>query len=190
MKRKGVFFLVDVCLAILVLFFLGFSIISVWQGETKSSSSSTGQIAQNTANFLTSLRIKDICEPPSCVCGGSTLNDLCTNGDIVNYNKTMLGYLGELYNRSERLKVNNLFHELVIEKGLIDTKIYDVTFRIEGTKLYNTTPDFSKSENVISSKKIVLGLYENEYSGEVNYFGPYLAEIIVYDKNYLGGRFP
>ena len=148
----------------------------------------------NTMEFLSTVKVYELCSDySSCTCSNVKLSEYCSNGLILNANQTLLDYFGELYYSPNpdpiaeayfRLLSSDLFHNLTVENNLFRQDIFGVEFNIDGQKIYpntDTYPSKKQSKNLISSRKLILGYYERGDTGEVEFWGPYIAEVNVWE---------
>lgn len=191
--KKGYFFLMDGIFAIVILT-IGYLMISSNTPKV-SSEVPLAMYLDNTIELLSTVRVYELCSDYSqCTCSNAKLSEYCEDGLILNANQTLLDYFGELYYSPDsidsiaaayfRLLASDLFHNLTIENNLFRQDIFGVEFKINGEKIYpNFDTDSSKkqSKNLISSRKLILGYYERADTGEVEFWGPYIAEVNVWE---------
>ena len=147
----------------------------------------------NTMELLSTIRVYELCSDYSqCICSNAKLSEYCEDGLILNANQTLLDYFGELYydpntgggNPFGMSLASALFQNLTVENNLFRQDIFGIEFNIDGVKIYPTfDTDTSKkqSKNLISSRKLILGYYERGDTGEVEFWGPYIAEVNVWE---------
>jgi len=139
----------------------------------------------NTMELLSTVRVYELClDYSQCICSNAKLSEYCNDGLILNANQTLLDYFGELYATNNEDDASELFHNLTVENNLFRQGIFGIEFNIDGVKIYPTfDTDTSKkqSKNLISSRKLILGYYERGDTGEVEFWGPYIAEVNIWE---------
>ncbi len=182
MRKKAYFFLMDGIFSIVILT-IGFLIISsnkLQPGEELHLSIA----AENTMNIFSSVRVNELCDE-SCNCSIRKLQDYCYRNIILNKEQTLLDTLGELYFRNRKDDAGMLFDNITSEGDLFRKDLFEMEFRINKEKIYpdeDLTQMKAESFELISSKKIIYGYYENALTGQVTFWGPYMAEVDVWRK--------
>lgn len=170
--KKGYFFLIDGIFAIVILV-IGFLLVST-EKPYKEQTMPVEFSADNFIDILSTVKLSDICE-----------NSVCTNkkieqylGQTNNHEQTIIDFLGELYSAGKKNEAKIIFTNLTY---IVRNDIYGVSLSINNEELYSDTGK-SQSRELIASKKMVFGFAENQASGKVRYWGPYLAEVMIWEK--------
>ena len=177
MNRKAYFFLMDAIFALVILM-IGFMVIT----STKPSNIDEvplAQVSENLVDILSSVKIKEICDE-ECVCSNEMIETFCPS--IKNKDQTILDYLGELYNidpLQTNQKAMRVFRSVI--EDLYRKDLYGIELIINNHKLYG---DGNKetSLNLITAKRVLFGFNENPTTGNLEFWGPYLLEINVWEK--------
>ncbi|MFW6220362.1 MAG: hypothetical protein ACOC3X_01680 [Nanoarchaeota archaeon] len=170
-KKRGYFFIFDVGLSIFVLL-LGLIIVFSYYFNVYS----THQSSYFSTNIMDILSNTKIYQSNNNYFGFN--GDLHKNGNITNIQNSLLTQMSEFYYRSEEKDcdyclnlINNSFNQIT---DLLISENYYYIVKINNTVVFNTTKDipFYNSTQLIPSKKIVYGIYENN-----EIFGPYGFEV-------------
>jgi len=139
----------------------------------------------NTMELLSTIKVDDLCiDYSTCACSNPKLSEYCNNNLILNANQTLLDYFGELYNTSNTEEAKELFYNLTVENNLFRQDIFGIEFNINGERIYSNTDTYASKEQsrkLISSRKLIMGYYELPNTGEVKFWGPYIAEVNVWE---------
>jgi len=178
LKRKGYFFLMDVIFAIVILT-IGYMMIASNRISVHDEVP-LALVAENTMDLLSTVNINDLCDS-ECECSDEIIEDLCTSGKILNKEQSLLDYFGEMKDNDEvdEEKYGDVLFSELINKT-IRTDLFNAELVVDGVTLYED-PGRDKSLDLISSKKIGFGFYEDRAIGEVYYWGPYLIEVNIWD---------
>jgi hypothetical protein len=181
----------------IVILLTGYLIISS-NRSLGSTEAPLGSTLQNGVDLLSTIKIKEICSL-NCDCRNRQLKQLCIEGKIADFDQTLLNYFGELYTTSTypnqfRTDMNRstlLFKNLTLENNIFREELFGIEFKIINKSneiiVYRSLADETqdsrqKSKNLISSKTVVFGSYVINSTGEVYFWGPYLAEVELWEK--------
>lgn len=177
MNRKAYFFLMDAIFAMVILM-IGFMIIT----STKPNNADEiplDQVSENIVDVLSAVKIDELCND-DCECSEQIIETFCPT--IKNKEQTILDYLGEVYDE-DPLQLNNKAKRVftnVIE-DLYRQDLYGVELIIDNNQLYEDG-DKEGSGNLITAKRVLFGYYEDSLNGDIDYWGPYLLEINIWEK--------
>ncbi len=180
MNKKAYIFLMDGIIAVVILT-VGFLLISSNKPD-ETTEIPISMMTENTMSLFSNIKLYEICDFSDCGCSNDKLSEYCASGYIENKNQTLLDYFGELYNRSMQSRADELFYNITIENDLLRQDIFGVEFKINDETIYLHGINKEKSKDLISSKRIIFGYYEVPSSGIINYWGPYLAEVNVWQE--------
>lgn len=172
-SKKGYIFIIDAIFAAIILS-IGFMIIS--SSHKISDETPMPVAADNFLDVLSRVTIDDLCEVSTCVCTNRKLQETCilTN----NTQQTLLDHMGELYELGKEDLSRQLFSNFTY---LIRKDLYGVSFSIGDDEIYSDSGK-DTSKVLIAKKKIIFGFIENPRTGEVIYWGPYMAEVDFWEK--------
>ena len=183
MNKKGYFFLIDGIFALLILM-IGFMIITSGK-PTKLDEIPLTLVSENLVDILSSVKISEICE--GCTCTIQEIQRQCNNRNIRNMDQSLLDYIGELYylydqgDNSKRQQISNVFSGII--QGLYRDELYGIELKInEDPNAFYSDGNKLSTKYLITSKRVVFGYYEDGNTGEVNFWGPYLVEINMWEK--------
>jgi hypothetical protein len=180
--KKGYIFLMDGIFAVILLA-IGLIIISSNRVE-QSSEIPLSLSLDNSLDLLSSVKIVDICE--GCSCSIKKMSELCLDNDLKNRQESLLDYIGELYSRGKKQEAFMLIEDISIEKDIFKEKaLFDVEIRINNDTVYpniDLSDKKKKSKNLLSSRKIIFGYYENNVTGVISYWGPYEVREEIWEK--------
>lgn len=190
LNKKAYYFTLDALIALVILS-IGFIVITASYSYTPAAVS-TQHLADGILNLLQSAKISDFCDPVTC---NLPISALGTNP--FNYNNTLLELTGELEKRGapDKDKIKDLLQnsiDLIMNSNYPN---YNYAFQLIGTTTYfyssigasnmldleNNYDEYKKTKLLVSSKRIVLGYYLDASSNAV-YWGPYTAEVRVWQK--------
>jgi len=177
-SKKAYFFLMDVIFAVVILT-IGYMMISS-NRIISYDEVPLALVAENTMNLLSTVNINDLCDD-ACICSNEVLEDFCNSGKILNKEQSLLDYFGEMKKNplvDEQTDGERLFSSLINES--IRTDIFNAELVVEGDTIY-TDEGKDSSLNLISTKKIGFGFYEDLGTGNVEYWGPYLIEVNIWE---------
>jgi hypothetical protein len=180
-SKKGEFFLIDGLFSIVILA-IGFLIISSNQPK-QTNDIPLSILAENTMELFSSVKIDELCD--ACDCSNKKLSEYCLSNYIINKNQTILDSVGEMYSRGTnnyKQRAGQLFKNITLEKNMIREEIYGMELIINGESIYLQGSNQQKAKEMISSKKIIFGVYEFPATGQVVYWGPYLAEVKIWQE--------
>ena len=160
--RRGFFFLIDVIFAVLI---LGIGFFLIVHKEPQKTEIPLLQNSENAIEFLSTIKGNEICN--NCECN-LLLSKYCSN-----MNHTIIQIAGYLYSNSKKTEAGELIKNITYY--LIPKDMFSYEFIMNGETLVFQGEDNAKE--LISSKRVVFGYYENPENGEVLFFGPYLAEL-------------
>ena len=175
MKKKAVFFYMDAIFAITILM-VGFMLISS-TNRYKQDNIPLETVSEHAMNLLSTVKIKELCDV-DCSCSVDVLEDQCSS--IKNKDQTLINYFGEMYYREKNEKIEDLFTGLV-EEGLYREDLYRVELRIENDPIF-TQEGKTESSKLISSKRVVFGYYFDGITEKIEYWGPYILEVNLWQK--------
>ncbi len=178
MKKKTQFFLIDGIFAMIILI-TGFMIISS-NTSNQAEEVSLSIVSENLMELFSSIRVDEVCNEG--VCTYKKLDNFLTDGFILNKNQTLLDATGELYSKNRKAQAGELFSNITIQSRLVRKDIFGVEFRINNEVLYSQGENKAKSKELISTKKVIFGYYETIGTGAVTFFGPYLAEVDIWQE--------
>jgi hypothetical protein len=180
--KKGYIFLMDAIFAVILLVI---GVIIVSSNRIAVSSEIPLSISlDNSLDFLSSVKIADICE--GCSCSVKKMSELCLDNEIKNSQESLLDYLGELYSRDKVPDAFSLIENISNEKDIFKEKeLFDVEIRINDAQIYpniDLSDKKKKTKNLLSSRRIIFGYYENNLTGAINYWGPYEVKTEIWEK--------
>jgi hypothetical protein len=183
-RKKAYFFLLDGIFAMIILL-IGYLLLS------KSRITQTPEIpmhllSESTMDFLSSVKVYELCSNlDTCTCSNTELSQLCNANLIDNYYQSLLDLMGSLY-PDQIPSASSLFQGLTSHTNMLREDIFNVELRINDALIYSSVgnPEQSKDEarELISTKKIIFGFSENFGNGQVEFWGPYLAEVNIWPK--------
>ena len=179
--KKGEFFLIDGLLSIVILI-IGFLILSS-NHQSQENEISLSIIAESTMDFFSSVRVDELCD--GCRCSVSVLSDYCSRDFIKNKNQTLLDSMGEQYYLNNKARAGELFRNITTGKNMIREDIFGFELKINGDSIYvheKKAGSMENSKEMISSKKIIFSYYEYPETGQVVFWGPYLAEVDIWQE--------
>jgi hypothetical protein len=195
MNKKAYFFLIDSIIAVMILF-VGFILISGIK-PSRTTIIHNKHLSVDIMNLLADTKIKQVCR----YSGGwncdvsQDFEDPLNNGEIQNLNNTLLESIGELYSKNKFGTITPLINSLITKNNLFYQEIYGFAFLIEDDPLYNSITHnrltlenlkdeikINRIKTLLSTKKIIIGYYQNETSGELTFWGPYTVEIWTWMK--------
>lgn len=183
LNKRAYFFLIDGIFAMIILM-IGFMIISS-NKPTETDEVPLAQSAENFVDLISSVKISEVCE--ECECSLFQIQQQCNNDLIKNRDQTILDYLGELYFKYKQTNnpdIKNQIRDIFLEVADIAYRndLYDVGLRINGEDMF-VQGNQEESFNLISSKRILFGFYHMETAFSINivYWGPYLAEVRLWE---------
>ncbi len=182
--KKGYIFLMDAIFAVILLV-IGLIIVSSNTRE-ESTETSLAITMDNSISLLASLKVSDICN--GCSCSIKKIEDLCTNNNIRNTDQSLLDYVGELYSRNKTDDAYLVIKNISVEKDIFREKeLFGSEMSIEGRNIYPImTPEVNlskkQSQNLLSSRRIIFGYYEDALTGQVIYWGPYEVKLELWEK--------
>ncbi|MFH0875902.1 MAG: hypothetical protein V1859_08240 [archaeon] len=206
MNKKAYFFIMDAAVAALILV-IGYMLIST-TSISKPAQFYNKHVADDLMNVLSNTKVNDLCGLP---CTNSGLQNIFDNNNVKNTNNTLLELFGELYYRNSdivysgtqaRSYIGTLANSLITDNGLFYRELYGTALFIEGTLVYYYNPvdgtfgsapaqtidnmktvvKYNKIKNILSSKKIIMGYYEDETNGDLTFWGPFTVELWVWQK--------
>ena len=191
--KKGYIFQIDMFFAITILI-IGYLLISGNDRDEKLEIP-IGTAAQNVMDVLSNVKISELCPDYTinpvlldndCTCFNQQVESLCKNDKLKNPDQSMLDYFGELYYTSK------LNPPLILGNSFVRTDLFGIELLLvngpDQEVLYANPPipdtfaSKEKSNNLISSKKVIFGYYENRAAGEVSFWGPYTVEVNIWEK--------
>jgi hypothetical protein len=178
MKKKGEFFLIDGLFSIVILT-IGFLIITS-NRPSQNNEISLDVILDNSVDIFSSVKINELCSS-DCICSNPKLGEFCLSKMIRNKDQTLFDGIGELYSKNQKIKAGELFMNITLEEDMLRKDIFNAELKIDGKRIYLQGEDNNPTE-LISSKKIIFGVYENPELGTVTYFGPYLFEVNIWPR--------
>jgi hypothetical protein len=173
-SKKGYFFLMDGIFAIVILV-IGFILITANQPRVETELNAK-LISQNIIDIMSSIKIEDICN--ECMCTIQKISENCESLLVSNNKITLLDYMGELYFRNNIDLANITFTN--ITNDLYRHDLYEVELIVDD-KVIKTDITKDKSRHLISRKKVLFGYFELD-DGTVEFWGPYMSEINVWEK--------
>jgi len=173
-NKKAYFFLLDGIFAVVILV-IGFMMISSNRVFVYDEVP-LALVAENTMDLLSTVKINDLCDN-ACECSHELIETYCKSGRILNKEQSLIDYFGELYDTGKVTEADTLFSVLLDD--LIRTDLFNAELVIDGNTIYTDNGKIS-SPNLISSKKIGFGFYENRETGVVSYWGPYIIEVNIW----------
>jgi hypothetical protein len=180
--KKGYIFLIDGIFAVILLV-IGLIIVSSNRVETNSEIPLSITL-DNSLELLSSVKISDICD--ECSCSVKKMSELCENNNLKNSRESLLDYIGELYSRNNRTEAYRLLYNISMEKDIFREKeLFDVEISINNDRIYpniDLSDKKKKSKNLLSSRKIIFGYYENNVTGAISYWGPYEVRAEIWEK--------
>lgn len=180
-NNKGYYLILDSLIAIII-FLIGSLLISSYFSN-KPDQIIAKPYVDDSINLLNSVKISDLCDLSDCECSDRNLRDLCHNSKIKNYNNTIIELIGELHSTNEVDKIGPLIESMVTENKIIPNE-FGLVFILHanGDHQYypsSVEPSLEDSALVLQSKKVIFGYWEDS-RGNLNYWGPYLAEVILW----------
>lgn len=183
--KKGYIFLMDGIFAVILLV-IGLIIVSSNSRE-ESTETPLALTLDNSLSLLSSAKIDEMCN--SCNCSIKTLGALCASGNIMNSRQSLLDYMGELYSRDELGDANLLLKNISSEKDIFREKaLFDAELLIDDVRIYPESPDpgfdlqKKKAKDLLASRRIIFGYYEDPITGKVTYWGPYEVKLEIWEK--------
>ncbi|MBN2368612.1 hypothetical protein JXC34_06330 [Candidatus Woesearchaeota archaeon] len=177
-SNKGFFFLLDGVFAIVILV-IGFLILSS-HTSVETTEIPLSMISENAVNLLSSVKINELCDE-TYACSNQKLSEMCPS-NIRNMDQTVLDYLGELYVVNKKQDAAQVFRNITLENDLFRQDIFGVELRINDEVIYFQGGKKQQAKDLISVKKVIFGFYEVPPTGEVVFWGPYLAEVDIWQK--------
>jgi hypothetical protein len=178
MRKKGEFFLIDGLFSIVILT-IGFLLITS-NKPTQNNELSLDVLLDNSVDLLSSVKINELCSA-DCICSNQKLSQYCQNKLIMNHDQTLFDGIGELYSKNKKNEAGELFKNITLEKNMLRSDIFNAQIKIDGESIY-MQGEYNNPAELISSKKIIFGFYENKELGTVTYFGPYLFEVNIWPR--------
>lgn len=175
--KKGYFFLMDGIFAIVILVIGGLIVSSNTVRET--SEIPLTMFLDNSVELLSSVKINELCND-ECFCSNKKLQEFCKNGLILNKGQTLIDYMGELYSQGDNLKISDLFANLTLENNMFRQDVFSVELKIDDETIYFQGKTQEESKDLMSSKKVIFGYYELP-TGIVEFWGPYIAEVNIWN---------
>lgn len=190
MKNKKSYYLILDSLVTVVIFSVGLLLITTYI-SSKPEQAFAKQIADDTINILAASKISDLCNIQACTCSDSKLAELCANKKIKNFNNTVLELVGELHFTANKDDINGLIESAIANNGLIPNNV-GFGFLLHENAIENeyypsvSTPPLEDASSIetrllLQAKKVIFGFWE-ENDGELQYWGPYTAEVRVWQK--------
>jgi hypothetical protein len=189
MKYTKAYYLILDSLISVVILVVGVILISSFF-SSKPEQIAPKHYANDIINLLGSAKINDLCvntnDINNCECSNNNLTYLCTNSKINNSENTILELIGELHYKGEISEINPLIKSIIVDNKLLP-KNFNFSFILydeDGGNMYyplipDTSPETSKL--ILHSKKIIFGFWEDSL-GNIEYWGPYTAEVITWQK--------
>ncbi|MBI3027384.1 hypothetical protein HYY70_04675 [Candidatus Woesearchaeota archaeon] len=182
-NNKGYYLILDSLISIII-FLIGSLLISSYFSN-KPDQTIAKPYVDDSLNLLNSVKISDLCDLSDCECSDRNLRDLCRNSKIKNYNNTIIELIGELHSTNEFDKIGPLIESMVIENKIVPNE-FGFVFILNANDDYQYFPSsvdsqLEASPLVLQSKKVIFGYWEDDV-GNLNYWGPYLAEAILWQK--------
>lgn len=175
LNRKSYFFLLDGIFAIVILM-IGFIII-LSQKPVLESDTTLILTSENVMDLMSSIKINQLCN--ACQCSNQKLQEFCNQGLIKNQDQTFMDFLGELYFRNNKPKANELFIDF--SNKLIRQDLFGIELIINN-EVISYDVEIEKSKKIISNKKLIFGFFESPDSGQVEFWGPYILEVNLWEK--------
>lgn len=163
----------------IVILLIGFLVVSSNRTDL-SQEMPLSVMSENAVDLLTSVKFSDMCE--SCNCSNRKVRELCIDGSVRNREQSLLDSAGELYSRGLGIKAGELFMNITVEKNIINENLFGSSLEIDGQEIYTSDAGMDKSRHIISYRKIIFGFYETPSTGEITYWGPYTAEVDLWEK--------
>lgn len=178
--KKGYFFLVDVFFAV---FILSAGYLLIRSGSTRIQNEvALATPLENSMQFLSTIRVNEIC-PNSSTCTNTNLSDAYLS--ITNMNQSLLDALGELYKKNNLPEASSVFIGAIAQGEMMDPQTTGFELIINDTRIYpdyDTVPEKNMARDIISSKRLIFGSYDVQPTGEVIFWGPYIAEVNAWQK--------
>ncbi|MFW5746482.1 MAG: hypothetical protein ACOCWQ_02945 [Nanoarchaeota archaeon] len=165
-NKRGIFFVIDVILAVSVLVV---GLVLVFSSFIETPTYVQSQALSSTVmNYFASTRINQVNVP--------YINQLVIQGNITDPRDNIVTVLGSYYHRGDNSTMHTIISNVTTHGDLI-IRPFSLAMLINDTVIYNTTGiDTITDDNiVVPSKRIIMGLDEN---GTI--WGPYTAEVWVW----------
>ena len=168
MNKKGYYFTLDALISVVILA-IGFSLINSTYVSSPSSSA-IEHISDDIFDLMS-----------SGIVGNFNYSSLSL---IENKGNTFLEAIGEkYYNDGEFcegtciLGLNQTIQEIIIGNKIVSEN-HGFSMSIEDIEIYSVgTNHLEKTRALVSSKRIVFGYYEDEGTGDIDFWGPYEMEV-------------
>jgi hypothetical protein len=116
--RKGYVFSLDAVIAVIILV-IGFLLISGIYIYTPDKER-TDMLNTHITGMLADVKVGELCADIStCSCTYPSIAELCADGRIWNSETTLLELFGQLYHDSERITIERVINETIINNGVI-----------------------------------------------------------------------
>lgn len=189
MNKKAYIFIIDGIIAVFILA-TGFLLLTS-QKPQESLEMPLSLVLDNGMSLLSNIKIEDVCDN-GCSCENPALSSLCAGQRLTNNRSTLLDAFGELYYKSTLGSGNpayltnatKLFENLTAQHDLFRHEVTHIELQIDGHVIYTDSAGAdtkTRSDHLISGKRIIFGYYENPANGEVRFWGPYIAEVEVWE---------
>jgi hypothetical protein len=185
--RKGYIFLLDGIFAVILLV-IGLIMISSNRTEV-STESPLALTLENSMSLLSAVKVTDVCN--GCNCSISKMKDLCFGNKIKNSRQSLLDYVGELYSRGLKDDAYQLLKNISAGKDIFrENEIFGAELDIGDDRVY-PGPGLSdadlaaikkRSKNLLSSRKMIFGYYEDAQTGKISFWGPYEVRAELWEK--------
>lgn len=161
MKKKGYFFTVDAFISMGVLAIGLLLIISFRSGVPPTLQTSI--YSNDITNLFASTSLYEL--------NNRYIDELRQDGNITNTRYTIMEQLGEFLYRNETDLARNLIINL--SSGTL-IQAFSFSIHMDNHTLYNSSDTQGMASDLVSSKKIVNGIYNQTL------WGPYLSEVRVW----------
>jgi hypothetical protein len=179
--KKAYIFLMDGIFAVILLV-IGLIIVSS-NRVNEYSETPLAVTLDNSLSLLSSVKVSDICQ--GCNCSIKKIGELCLAGDIKNERQSLLDLMGELYSRNRNMGAYLILKNITDEKDIFrENELFGAEIDINNARIYpnSTSIGKDKSKNLLSSKRLIFGYYENPEDGTITYWGPYEVRAELWEK--------
>jgi hypothetical protein len=173
LNKRGYFFIIDSIITVIILS-IGILVFYSYQPKYQLNIQ-TKQIPNEVLDLMSGIQIKELCSQ-GCSCSGMVaLSNLCTSGNIKNYDNNILELLGELNYRT--IDSQGLVSEVVSEN--YNLNLYGIALLINNRTIYDSGDVSlgSKSTSLISAKRVIVGYWQDEATGDIGNWAPSIIEV-------------
>ncbi|MEK6967711.1 MAG: hypothetical protein AABX51_03715 [Nanoarchaeota archaeon] len=160
--KKAQFFSIDVFIAIAI---IAIGLFVLYTSKvTPPSPSQTAALSADLMNSFNSLKVYQV--------DNIYVIQLIKNGNITNLDNTLLQQITQYYLYGMNDIAGNITRNVTVDALPLQ---YAFSLHINGTLIYQSRANDSRTPNLITTKRLVTGVTNSSY-----YWGPYIAEVRVW----------